>query len=199
MRVVLLAVMLSACAPAQHLYVVEPVKLPATVKEREVGNWFVRKVYQPDAGKKKLYAVEILYCPTEKPVFSECRMAVAWSRSGSGGLGPQVDAPPSPTRSSPPAEMALPAKESEAAEAPTSTVPKGVETKGRDLLELTASDVASLREWVKRPVIVTLTSGKTVHGALGTVDTNGLTLDRSGKLASYRWEEIAGVALAGGG
>src|SRR5262245_61402462 len=115
MRYLVFALALAGCGAPKHYYVIEPIKagggggaaglfgkLTAAPEPKEgekkpdSGNWFVRKVYHPDNGKLLIYSAEIIYCPTEKMVFTECRMAVVWSRGIKGGLGAERGYPPSP-------------------------------------------------------------------------------------------------------
>ena len=209
MRKILFAMMLAGCGAPQHLYVVEPIKaggggaaglfgkLTAAPEPKEgekkpdSGNWFVRRVYHPDNGKNLIYTVEIIYCPTEKMVFTECRMAVVWSRGTKGGLGPERGFPPSPVPEREPASSSR-GTPAGASEAPSD----GVETKGRSFFDLSGSEVAQLRGWTGKEVIISLSYGKSVAGSLTTVDQSGVSVDRGGKSVHYRWDEVATVAPA---
>jgi hypothetical protein len=221
----LLAVALVGCGAARHRYIIEPIKVGAsgggvtglfskaapppkeacTEKCTDTGNWFVRRVFHPDQGKSLLYSVELIYCPTDKMNFSQCRTAVAWSRgSGKGGIAVQEGAPPSPVQ-----EGAVPAGEPAAAappsggEAPREKASAGggggestgeiVEVKQRTYFDLSATELATLRGWIGKQVSVTLSYGKTVSGQLATVDGSGINLERSSKNVHYRWDEIAAV------
>ena len=223
-------------------------------KVPDTGSWFVRKVMQPDGDSRKLYALEIIYCPTDKLVFSECRVAVVWARDGKGSLGPQVGAPPSPVKekgeeatteaapspSSPSATPApssspspapapspdkpAPSKESSparttapaakpapsrqasssSAPAPPTPAPKAepaapgpndpVAVKGRKYAEISAGDLTRLRNWIWKPISVSLKKGKPTFGQLRSYDPAGIQLDNPTDLDAYTWTEIESIA-----
>jgi hypothetical protein len=219
----LMVVALVGCGAPRHRYIIEPIKVgqsggaaglfgkvsapkesACTEKCTDTGNWFVRRVFHPDQGKSQLYSVELLYCPTDKMNFSQCRTAVAWSRgSGKGGIGVQEGAPPSPVQEavpSEPAAAATPTGGGEGAPPKASTGGGGgessseiVEVKQRTYFDLSATELATLRGWIGKQVSVTLSYGKTVSGQLSTVDGSGINLERSSKNVHYRWDEIAAV------
>ena len=214
------AACLAGCASVgSHLTTLEPVSVPSVAEapggllgqaskeaptpaksSPDVGSWFYRKVFQPDGGTRKLYAVEIIYCPTEKAVFSSCRVAVAWSRDGKGSLGAQRFAPPSPVEeeggsqgeaaSHAPPAYAAPARPMQAEPAQDS-----VAVGGKDYLSLPGADLAKLRSWLSLPVAVSLTYGKTIRGSLRSLDASGLRIDKpASATAAYRWNEIESVS-----
>jgi hypothetical protein len=231
MRATLLiaAISLMGCAQPRHIYKIEPIKVGsgggvagglfgklggagAAAKEAcaekctDTGNWFVRRVWHPDQGKTLLYSVEILYCPTDKMNFSQCRTAVAWSRgSGKGGVGVQEGAPPSPVQEGmvPAGEPATSGGGGEATSSGGSAKAGGgtggestndiVEVKQRTYFDLSASELATLRGWIGKQVSVSLSYGKTVTGQLAVVDGSGVNIDRNGKNVHYRWDEIGAV------
>ena len=220
-------------------------------KVPDTGSWFVRKVMQPDGDSRKLYALEIIYCPTDKLAFSECRVAVAWARDGKGSLGPQVGAPPSPVKekeertteaapapSSPsathdpspapsPSPAPAPAPEKPApssqpsssartaatapkpapssqassspAPAPTPAPPAPgpndpVAVKGRKYSEISAGELTRLRNWIWKPVVISLKKGKSTSGQVRSYDPAGIQLDNPADLDSYPWSEIESIA-----
>lgn len=60
--------------------------------EKDVGRWFLRRVYEPnDAGDSELVALEVLYCPSDEPDFTQCRVATAWAPGEHGGLGEETE------------------------------------------------------------------------------------------------------------
>lgn len=164
----------------------------------DVGNWFYRSVYAPEGEHRKLYAVEIIYCPTERAIFTECRVAIAWSREGRGGLGEQLDAPPSPVP-----ERYITAEasaEQKVAPIATTSAPREdtldvVNVGGHGYFEIPASDLAKLRSWNKRTVGLALSYGKSTSGQLTGIDAPGLQIYRNGQSALYKWEELASIAL----
>jgi hypothetical protein len=173
---------------------VQPAPAASPEKGADPGNWFTRSVFQPEGDKRKIYAVEILYCPTEKSIFTECRVAVAWSRNGKGGLGPQTGAPPSPVQDEGgPSEAAAPAEQpNPSTRAPAATEPSAdsIRLGGKSYLTIPGSDLAKLRTWTKKPVALSLTYGKTTTGLLKSVDAAGLQLERASDTVVYRWDEI---------
>jgi hypothetical protein len=217
----------SGCGVVRHRYVIEPIKVMpsggglakisllggggAKVEEKcpekcaDNGNWFVRRVYQPDMGKDLIYSVELLYCPTDKMNFNDCRVAVAWTRgSGKGGIGLQEGAPPSPVPEGAPQMSggAAPSGGGGAAPSGGGAAAAGggvgsesdiIDVKGRTYFDLSGAEVAQIRGWIGKVVSVTLTYGKTVSGTLGAVDGSGINLDRSGKTSHYRWDEVSAV------
>jgi hypothetical protein len=230
MRATLLiaALALVGCGSPRHIYKIEPIKVGsgggaagglfgklggggAAPKEAcaekctDTGNWFVRRVWHPDQGKTLLYSVEILYCPTDKMNFSQCRTAVAWSRgSGKGGIGVQEGAPPSPVQEAVvPASEPAPASSGEGGGGGGTAKAGGgsggestseiVEVKQRTYFDLSATELATLRGWIGKQVSVSLSYGKTVTGQLSAVDGSGVNLERSNKSVHYRWDEIGAV------
>lgn len=171
--------------------------LAAPEKTADTGNWFYRNVFQPVGSKRKLYAVEIIYCPTERAVFTECRVAVAWARDGKGGLGPQENIPPpsvdnevgQPETAAAQTPSAAP-RHTEVVDPPTESVFVG----GKGFLTIPGGDIAKLRSWVKKTVLLSLSYGKTTTGQLKAVDASGLQLLRSSETVQYRWEELQTVA-----
>lgn len=232
-RALVVAASLAGCASVRpHLTVIEPVSAPAgrdlpagvsgqggpskeaassLEKTTDVGNWFYRRVYQPDGDLRKLYAVEIIYCPTEKSVFTECRVAVAWSRDGKGSLGVQSGAPSSPVWDErnqgeavvapqpPPAVSVRPAPGPE-------PVADAVVVGGKDFLSIPATDIATIRTWMKRTISLSLTNGMAVNRDLKSLDASGIwvyenPIDTSGKplrvvppAEFHPWTEIHSVS-----
>lgn len=58
-----------------------------TTPDHDYGSWFLRRVYAKRKGKRMISTVEILWCDTGKHNYEKCRVAVAWSRNPTGGLG----------------------------------------------------------------------------------------------------------------
>ena len=58
-----------------------------TTPDHDYGSWFLRRVYAKRQGKRMISTVEILWCDTGKHNYEKCRVAVAWSRNPTGGLG----------------------------------------------------------------------------------------------------------------
>ena len=213
MRLIAIAALVCGCTTPRHLFLIEPLtegKSPAaapsllsnSAKEPvreihpEVGNWFARQVFLPEAPSTP-YAVEIIYCPTEKPIFSECRIAVAWSRNGKGGLGREPGAPPSPVADNDTGEDRAAVEGSAAPRSAMAGGPSGVvEINGRTLFDLPGAEVAKLRGWAGATVVLTAIYGKAVSGRLLVVEQTGLSLNVGDKSAQYLWNEIRSVAAA---
>ena len=58
-----------------------------TTPESDYGSWYIRRVYAKRQGKRLISTVEILWCDTGRHNYEKCRVAVAWSRNPTGGLG----------------------------------------------------------------------------------------------------------------
>ena len=58
-----------------------------TTSDRDFGAWYLRRVYDQRMGKRLISTVEILWCDTGMHNYEKCRVAVAWSRNPTGGLG----------------------------------------------------------------------------------------------------------------
>lgn len=209
------SVFLVGCGAVYQRYTVEPIsKEPATPQASpDVGNWFLREVYNPDESSRKEYAYELIYCPTDRGDFSKCRSAVVWARGGKGGLGPQSNAPESlvvdPPRSRAPRREVQPAPVATASPATTAFTPapppsppsappsmKSVVTAGTDYESLSADALARMRSWTGRFVEVTTKTGKTISGVIRYVRAEGVGVERNGETSIVEWTDVQSVAIA---